>query len=98
MNTLEVAIKSWPKNINRKWIKKTMQNKKIKLFLFLVFSWVFGLFVILVGGRVLLSLTSCFLVGEFDFCFSDLIKGVEISIGSGFIIGGGQFIMSKEES
>jgi len=56
-----------------------------------------GLFIILVGGRILISLASFFLVGDFDFDRSDLIRGAEISIGCGIIIGMGQCLMSKEK-
>lgn len=73
-----------------------MQNKKIKLLL-LVTSWTVGLFIILVGGRLLLSLASYYLVGDFDFDRNDLIRGTEISIGNGIIIGVGQCLMSKEK-
>jgi len=38
-----------------------------------------------------------FLVGDFDFDRSDLIRGAEISIGCGIIIGMGQCLMSKEK-
>ena len=74
-----------------------MQNKKIKLLLLLVISWIVGLLIILVGGRLLISLTSYFLVGDFDFSRNDLIRGIEISIGCGVIIGVGQCLMSKEK-
>jgi len=75
-----------------------MQNKKIKLLFLLVSLWVVGLFIILVGGRVLISLASYFLVGDFDFYRNDLIRGAEISIGCGIIIGVGQCLMSKEKT
>jgi hypothetical protein len=74
-----------------------MKNKKIKLLLLLVTSWMVGLFIILVGGRFLISLASYFLVGDFDFNRNDLIRGIEISIGCGVIIGVGQCVMSKEK-
>ena len=74
-----------------------METKKIKLLLLLVSSWVVGLFIILVGGRILISLASYFLLGDFDFYQSDLIRGAEISIGCGAIIGIGQCLMSKEK-
>lgn len=74
-----------------------MQNKKIRLLLLLVTSWTVGLFITLVGGRILISLASYFLVGDFDFDRSDLIRGAEISIGCGIIIGVGQCLMSKEK-
>ncbi len=72
-----------------------MQNKKIRLLLLLVTSWTVGLFITLVGGRILISLASYFLVDDFD--RSDLIRGAEISIGCGIIIGVGQCLMSKEK-
>ncbi|MEM6050314.1 hypothetical protein AAH450_06995 [Erwinia sp. P7711] len=75
-----------------------MQNKKIKLLFLLVSLWVVGLLIILVGGRVLISLASYFLVGDFDFYRNDLIRGAEISIGCGIIIGVGQCLMSKEKT
>jgi len=75
-----------------------MQNKKIKLLFLLVSLWVVGLFIILVGGRVLISLASYSLVGDFDFYRNDLIRGAEISIGCGIIIGVGQCLMSKEKT
>ncbi|MDW8848433.1 hypothetical protein SD961_21525 [Erwinia sp. MMLR14_017] len=75
-----------------------MQNKKIKLLFLLVSLWIVGLFIILVGGRVLISLASYFLVGDFDFYRNDLIRGAEISIGCGIIIGVGQCLMSKEKT
>lgn len=74
-----------------------MQNSKLKLLLLLISSWVVGIFIVLVGGRVLISLVSYFLVGDFDFCRINLIEGAEISIGCGAIIGLGQCIMSKEK-
>ncbi len=74
-----------------------MQNKKIKLLILLISSWVVGLFIILVGGRMLISLASYFLLGDFDFHRNDLIRGAEISIGCGVIIGIGQCLMSKEK-
>lgn len=74
-----------------------MKNKKIKLLLLLVTSWMVGLFIILVGGRFLISLASYFLVGDFDFNRNDLIRGIEISFGCGVIIGVGQCVMSKEK-
>lgn len=74
-----------------------MQNKKIKLLLVLVTSWTAGLFITLVGGRLLISLASYFLVGDFDFDRNDLIRGAEISVGCGIIIGVGQYLMSKEK-
>jgi len=74
-----------------------MQNSKLKLLLLLISSWIVGIFIILVGGRVLISLASYFLVGDFDFYRTDLIKGAEISIGCGVIIGLGQCLMSKEK-
>ena len=74
-----------------------MQTKKIKLLLLLVSSWTVGLFIILVGGRMLISLVSYFLLGDFDFYRNDIIRGAEISIGCGAIIGIGQCLMSKEK-
>lgn len=74
-----------------------MQNKKINLLFLLVISWIVGLLIILVGGRLLISLGSYFLVGDFDFDRIDLIRGVKISIGCGVIIGVGQCLMSKEK-
>jgi len=74
-----------------------MQNSKLKLLLLLISSWTVGIFIILVGGRVLISLASYFLVGDFYFYRTDLIKGAEISIGCGVIIGLGQCLMSKEK-
>ncbi len=74
-----------------------IQNKKIKLLLLLISSWTVGLFIILVGGRILISLASYFLLGDFDFYRNDLIRGAEISIGCGVIIGIGQCLMSKEK-
>lgn len=74
-----------------------MQNKKIKLLLLLVTSWIVGLFITLVGGRLLISLASYFLVSDFDFDRNHLIRGTEISIGCGIIIGVGQCLMSKEK-
>lgn len=74
-----------------------IKNKKIKLLLLLVTSWVVGLFMVLVGGRFLIALASYFLVGDFDFDQNDLISGIEISIGCGVIIGVGQCLMSKEK-
>ncbi len=74
-----------------------MKNKKIKLLFLLVVSWIVGLFIILVGGRFLISLASYFLVGDFDFDRNDLVRGIEISIGCGVIIGVGQCLMSKEK-
>lgn len=74
-----------------------MKNKKTKLLFLLVVSWIVGLFIILVGGRFLISLASYFLVGDFDFDRNDLIRGIEISIGCGVIIGVGQCLMSKEK-
>ncbi len=74
-----------------------MQTKKIKLLLLLVSSWTVGLFIILVGGRMLISLVSYFLLGDFDFYRNDIIRGAEISIGCGVIIGIGQCLMSKEK-
>ena len=73
-----------------------MQNKKIKLLL-LVTSWTVGRLISVVGGRLLLSLASYYLVGDFDFDRNDLIRGTEISIGNGIIIGVGQCLMSKEK-
>lgn len=75
-----------------------IQNKKIKLLLLLITSWTVGLFIILVGGRLLISLASYFLVGDFDFDRDNLIRGTEISIGCGVIIGIGQCLMSKEKA
>lgn len=72
-----------------------MQNKKIKLLLLLVISWIVGLLIILVGGRLLICLASYFLLGDFDRI--DLIRGIEMSIGCGIIIGVGQCLMSKEK-
>lgn len=74
-----------------------MKNRKIKLLLLLVTSWVIGLFMVLVGGRFLIALASYFLVGDFDFGQNDLIRGIEISIGCGALIGVGQCLMSKEK-
>ncbi|KAA5973506.1 MULTISPECIES: hypothetical protein [Pantoea] len=74
-----------------------MQNKKIKLLLLLISSWVVGLFIILVGGRIFISLASYFLSGDFDFYRNDLVRAAEISIGCGVIIGVGQCLMSKEK-
>jgi len=73
-----------------------MKNKKSKLLLSLITAWIVGLFITLVGGRLLISLASYFLVGDFDFDRNNLIRGTEISIGSG-IIGVGQHLMSKEK-
>lgn len=70
---------------------------KIKLLLLLVTSWIVGLFIVLVGGRLFISLASYFLVDDFDFSRNDLIKGIEISIGCGIIIGVGQCLMSKKK-
>ncbi|WP_313654522.1 hypothetical protein [Pantoea sp.] len=75
-----------------------MPNKKLKLLVLLVVLWIIGLSVFLIGGKLLISLASYFLVGDFDFDRSDLIKGAEISIGCGIIIGVGQTLMSKEKS
>ncbi|UBN55256.1 hypothetical protein [Pantoea agglomerans] len=75
-----------------------MPNKKLKLLVLLVVSWVIGLSVFLIGGKLLIASASYFLVGDFDFNRSDLIKGAEISIGCGVIIGVGQSLMSKEKS
>jgi len=75
-----------------------MPNKKFKLLVLLVISWVIGLSIFLIGGKLLISLASYFLIGDFDFNRSDLIKGAEISIGCGIIIGVGQSLMSKEKS
>ena len=75
-----------------------MQNNKIKILLLLVVLWVVGLFTFLVGGRLFISLVSYCLVDDFDFDRNDLIRGLEISIGCGVIIGVGQFLMSKEKS
>jgi len=72
-----------------------MKNKKSKLLLSLITAWIVGLFITLVGGRLLISLASYFLVGDFD--RNNLIRGTEISIGSGIIIGVGQHLMSKEK-
>jgi hypothetical protein len=77
--------------------KKSDANKKIRLLLLLVTLWTVGLFITLVGGRLLISLASYFLVGDFDFDRNDLIRGAEISIGCGIIIGMGQCLMSKEK-
>lgn len=74
-----------------------MQNKKINLLLLLVISWIVGLLIILVGGRLLISLASYFLVDDFDFDRIDLIRGVKISIGCGVVIGVGQCLMLKEK-
>ena len=74
-----------------------MKNKKNKLLLSLITAWIVGLFITLVGGRLLISLASYFLVGDFDFDRNNLIRGTEISIGSGIIIGVGQHLMSKEK-
>lgn len=71
---------------------------RIKLLLVLVASWAVGLFITLVCGRFLISLASYFLLGDFDFERSDLIKLIEIPIGCGIIIGVGQCLMSKEKS
>ena len=72
-----------------------MKNTKSKLLLSLITAWIVGLFITLVGGRLLISLASYFLVGDFD--RNNLIRGTEISIGSGIIIGVGQHLMSKEK-
>lgn len=74
-----------------------MPNKKLKLLVLLVVLWIIGLSIFLIGGKLLISLASYFLVGDFDFNRSDLIKGAEISIGCGVIIGVGQSLMSKEK-
>jgi len=74
-----------------------MKNKKIKLLLLLITLWIVGLFITLVGGRLLISLASYFLVGDFDFDRNNLIRGTQISIGCGIIIGVGQCLMSKEK-
>lgn len=74
-----------------------MLNKRINLLLLLTISWMTGFFIILVGGRLLLSLALYFLVGDFDFDRNILIRGTEISVGCGIIIGIGQCLMSKEK-
>lgn len=74
-----------------------IKNKKVKLLLSLITSWIVGLFITLVGSRLLISLASYFLVGDFDFDRNNLIRGTEISIGCGTIIGVGQCLMSKEK-
>ncbi|ECG5862974.1 hypothetical protein ACLH9T_004760 [Salmonella enterica] len=74
-----------------------IRNKKIKLLLLLVILWTVGLFITLVGSRLLISLASYFLVGDFDFDKNDLIRGIEISTVCGMVIGVGQCIMSKEK-
>ncbi|MGJ0194788.1 hypothetical protein ACR6A7_20960 [Pantoea sp. RRHST58] len=74
-----------------------MPNKKLKLLVLLVVLWIIGLSIFLIGCKLLISLASYFLVGDFDFNRSDLIKGAEISIGCGVIIGVGQSLMSKEK-
>jgi len=66
-----------------------MQNKKIRLLLLLVTLWTVGLFITLVGGRLLISLASYFLVSDFNFDRNDLMRATEISIGCGIIIGVG---------
>jgi len=75
-----------------------MQNNKIKILLLLVVLWVVGLFTFLVGGRLFISLVSYCLFNDFDFDRNNLIRGLEISIECGVIIGVGQFLMSKEKS
>lgn len=80
-----------------------IKNKKYKLLFILVTTWIVGLFIILVGGlfiilvggRLIISLACYFLVGDFD--RNDLIRGAEISIGCGVIIGVGQCLISKEK-
>ena len=75
-----------------------IQTKKIKLLLLLVTLWTVGLFIALTGGRLLIALASYFLVGDFDFERSILMRGLEISIGCGFVIGVAQCLMSKEKA
>ncbi|MCX8957726.1 hypothetical protein EHW65_10710 [Erwinia psidii] len=74
-----------------------MSSNRFKLLLLITIYWVVGLFIILVGGQLLISLASYFLVGDFDFDRNNLIRGTEISVGCGIIIGIGQCLMSKEK-
>lgn len=74
-----------------------VKNKKIRLLLLLTTLWIAGLFIMLVGGRIVISLISYFLIDDFDLDLKSLIKGVGISIGCGVIIGVGQFLMSEEK-
>jgi hypothetical protein len=85
------------KKVKKNMVVKVIKNNKIRLLLLLVTSWIAGLFIVLVGSKLLISLASFFLVDDFDFNLNDLIKGVEIATGCGTIIGVGQCLMSKEK-
>ncbi|MEI2604466.1 hypothetical protein V8O11_11725 [Erwinia aphidicola] len=75
-----------------------MLNNKIKLSLLLSTIWTIGLFITLIGGRLIISLASYFFIGDFDFDRNNLLRGAEIAAGCGVIIGVGQSLMSKEKS
>lgn len=83
--------------VKKNMVVEVIKNNKIRLLLLLVTSWIAGLFIVLVGTKLLISLASFFLVEDFDFNLNDLIKGAEIAIGCGAIIGVGQCLMSKEK-
>ncbi|HHA1258273.1 TPA: hypothetical protein ACOEEM_002941 [Enterobacter asburiae] len=74
-----------------------MINPRLQLFLLLVLLWVSGLFITMAAGRLLIAAASYLFLNDFDFKWSDLITALKISVGAGFIIGGGQSLQVKEK-
>jgi uncharacterized membrane protein YvlD (DUF360 family) len=74
-----------------------MINPRLKLFLLLVLLWMSGLFITMAAGRLLIAAASYLFLNDFDFKWSDLITALKISVGAGFIIGGGQSLQVKEK-
>jgi uncharacterized membrane protein YvlD (DUF360 family) len=74
-----------------------MINPRLQLFLLLVLLWMSGLFITMAAGRLLIAAASYLFLNDFDFKWSDLITALKISVGAGFIIGGGQSLQVKEK-
>ncbi len=49
------------------------------------------------SGRLIIAAASYLFLNDFDFKWSDLIAALKISVGAGFIIGGGQSLQVKEK-